>query len=821
MTPVFRFTQRLCAGFLLLALATAVPSATAQQTTVDAGLAAEASAGLARRTLTGHVVDTSGAPLPGAIVEVRRLDGSRTSALVTEVATDGDGRFSARELLQGDYRLVVSLSGFGRTTLDVATAPDEISITLAPAAVSEAVTVRATRLAGVPDELRRLPGSIEVLDAETLAAAHVFTVNEALRKISGIHVRDEEGFGLRPNIGIRGLNPTRSTKVLLLEDGVPLTFAPYGDNATYYHPPIERVESIEVLKGAGQIAYGPSTVGGVINYVTPTPPQGRGGFATLEAGNRSFVNGHGTAGATFGRVGLLGSYMSRQGDGARDHTFSRLHDVTGKVVVSVSPSQVMTIRGSRYAEDSQVTYSGLRLDEYTANPRQNPFVNDRFNAARTGTSATHALVMSSAAVLSTNVYASWFSRDWWRQSSNSAQRPNDAGDPACGSMANLLSTCGNEGRLRSYTSVGLEPRLRLSHALFGLRQETDLGVRVHVEQQDRRQENGDTPVSRSGRLVENNARNAEAYAGFIQHRVLLRDLSITPGVRVERVHFSRLNRLGADGAGLSGETSMTQIVPGLGVAYGQGSRYTVFGGVHRGFAPPRVEDIISNTGGVIELDPELSWNYEAGMRTRLHPGVSVDATFFRMDYENQLVPASLAGGVGAVLTNGGQTEHQGMEVTARIDSAPLRRTAHNLYARTAYTWLPVARFTGTRFSNVAGAGGVNVSGNRLPYAPSRTLTAAIGYGHANGLDLMLEAQHLGEQFGDDLNTVAATADGQRGLLPAMTLWNASLNYRLSRLPVTLFGTVKNLSDVTAIVDRTRGILPSAPRLVQCGVRVTF
>ena len=80
---------------------------------------------------------------------------------------------------------------------------------------------------------------------------------------------------------------------------------------------------------------------------------------------------------------------------------------------------------------------------------------------------------------------------------------------------------------------------------------------------------------------------------------------------------------------------------------------------------------------------------------------------------------------------------------------------------------------------------------------------------------------MGEQFGDDLNTVAATADGQRGLLPAMTLWNASLNYRFSRLPVTLFGTVKNLSDVTAIVDRTRGILPSAPRLVQCGVRVTF
>lgn len=809
-------------GALLLTLSTGLPLATAQPASPRAGAVAEASPGVARRTLTGRIADTSDAPLPGVVVEVRRLEGSRTSALVTEVATDGAGRFVARGLPPGDYRLVAALGGFDRTTLDVpAAAADEVDLTLAPAAVSEEVTVRATRLAGIPEELRRLPGSIEVLDAETLAAARVFTINEALRKISGLHVRDEEGFGLRPNIGIRGLNPTRSTKVLLLEDGVPLTFAPYGDNATYYHPPIERIESIEVLKGAGQIAYGPSTVGGVINYVTPTPPQRRGGVAIVEAGNRSFLNGHVTAGTTVGRVGVLGGYMRRQGDGARDNVSSQLDDVTGKVVVSLTPSQVLTIRGSRYAEDSQVTYSGLRLDEYTANPRQNPFVNDRFDAARTGTSATHALVLSSSAVLSTNLYASWFDRDWWRQSSNSAQRPNDVSDPACGGMGNLLSTCGNEGRLRSYTTVGIEPRLRVSHALFGLRQETDLGVRLHVEHQDRVQENGDTPVSRSGRLVESNERDAEAYSGFIQHRVLLRDLSITPGVRVERVHFSRLNRLGAGGAGLSGETTLTQVVPGLGVAYGQGSRYTAFGGVHRGFAPPRVEDIISNTGGAIELDPELSWNYEAGMRTRLHPGVSVDATFFRMDYENQLVPASLAGGVGAVLTNGGQTAHQGLEVSARVDSASLRRTANNLYLRSAFTWLPVARFTGTRFSNVSGASGVSVSGNRLPYAPERTLTAAIGYAHTNGLDLMLEAQHLGEQFGDDLNTVVPTPDGQRGLLPAMTLWNATLNYRLSRLPITVFGTVKNLSDVTAIVDRTRGILPGAPRLVQFGARVTF
>ena len=96
-------------------------------------------------------------------------------------------------------------------------------------------------------QLDKIPGSGAVLDQDILEESHVFTVNEALRKVPGVFARDEEGFGLRPNIGIRGLNPTRSSKVLLLEDGIPLSYAPYGDNASYYHPPVERFERIEIL----------------------------------------------------------------------------------------------------------------------------------------------------------------------------------------------------------------------------------------------------------------------------------------------------------------------------------------------------------------------------------------------------------------------------------------------------------------------------------------------------------------------------------------------------------------------------------------------
>jgi Fe(3+) dicitrate transport protein len=144
---------------------------------------------------------------------------------------------------------------------------------------------------------------------------------------------------------------------------------------------------------------------------------------------------------------------------------------------------------------------------------------------------------------------------------------------------------------------------------------------------------------------------------------------------------------------------------------------------------------------------------------------------------------------------------------------------HNVSLRLAYTHVPVAEFTGVRFSNIPGFATVSVAGNRLPYAPEHMLSVGAGYSLPSGLDLQLEAVRSSAQFGDDLNTIAPPADGQRGLIPGSTIWNAAVNYDLGR--TTLFFTVKNLLDDTFIVDRSRGILPGMPRLLQAGVRTRF
>jgi Fe(3+) dicitrate transport protein len=776
-----------------------------------------------RISVAGRVVDQTGAAVSAATVTARQLGAS----FERSAKTGEDGAYRIDNLLPGDYQVSASREGFSivAQTLTIQSekgAERKLDFMLRPGQLAVDISVISTQIAATQEEQARIPGSVEIIDARTLEISRPFNFNEALRKAPGVYTRDEEGFGLRPSIGIRGLDPNRSAKVLLLEDGVPLGHAPYGDTDAYYHPPIERYNGVEILKGSSQIVHGPNTLSGAINYITRNPQEKFSGSLTLLGGNRNYFNGYANAGATLGRTGFVFDFLRKQGEGARENMRLGIYDVLIKSVTKLTEDgrQTLGFKVNYYGEDSNITYSGLTLAEFNANPRANPFRNDFFDGDRFGGSAIYTNAINSRAVFTATVYGSDFNRDWWRQSSNSDQRPNRRGVNGCAGMDELNTLCGNEGRLRNYDAFGVDPRLKISSRAG----ETDIGFRYHRETQNRIQQNNNTggPNGRSGVTVEDNLRRNDAVSGYIQHRFLFGKFAITPGLRVEHVDIERTNRLGTP---VTGKTDVTHVVPGFGVAYSLASRFTIFAGAHRGFSPPRPADIIdNNTGGVIELDPELSWNYEAGFRSTPARGLKISATFFRLDYENQIVPANLSGGVGATLTSAGETLHQGLEFDGRWDSGVTFNSPHNFYARTAYTYIAVAEYRGTRFSSVSGFNTISIEGNRLIYSPKHLAAATLGYSHASGFDALVEAVHTGKQFGDDLNTIEVSPNGQRGLIPAYTAWNAAVNYRIGKLEryaPTVFFAVKNLTDDTFIVDRRRGIMVGIPRLVHGGVKIRF
>ena len=667
-------------------------------------------------------------------------------------------------------------------------------------------------------DYKKTPGSAFVIESTVIEESRVFNVNEALRKVPGVHVREEEGVGLRPNIGIRGMNPTRSTKVLLLEDGLPLSYAPYGDNASYYHPPIDRYDSIEVSKGSQVIRFGPQTAGGVINYITPMPQKEFGGIAGFSMGTRGYMNSH----LMMTGNGLIADIYRKESDGSRENMHSQLDDLNFKFARQLNDDHKLVLRATHFREYSQLTYSGLTEAEFTKlGARYNPFKNDYFDANRTGISATHEWKLNADRKVLTSVYGAYFERDWWRQASTTTGSLSCAsgagGTPRISGVALTnadLNACRYEGRLRNYTTTGLDSRIFQNYQSNGMENQLELGVKYQAEVQRRRQENyntfNDYLANGASTLAENRRRTTNAFSVFVSNKTQINEkFSVTPIVRIENINHEHNNPLLNQFA----KTSFTEFVPGIGLSYQIDSNNLIYGGVHKGFSPPRVEDALVGSS-VVDLNAERSINAEIGVRSTMVKDVFFDVAVFRNDFKNLVQVGSIAGGT----TNyqEGKALIQGLEVANQIDKL-LKSVEGNIFIRTAYTYIPIADQK-SAFSNSVGAGSV---GKRLPYSPENTLTLTLGYKAPSNWNGRVEYVYVGKQFTDFANTVtpASNADGQSGEMAAYGIVNTVLNYTIGK--TTMFVAAKNITDATYIVDRTRGIQVGMPRTIQAGLKYAF
>ena len=677
---------------------------------------------------------------------------------------------------------------------------------------------------GTSSEIKFSQGSAHIIDASELEQTRAFSVSEALRKVPGVHVRDEEGLGLRPNIGIRGMNPTRSTKVLLLEDGMPLSFAPYGDNASYYHPPIDRYDSIEVSKGSQVLRFGPQTAGGVINYITPEPQKTFGGLIGLAAGSRGYLNGHLMV---TGNGAILDAYR-KESDGARDNVHSAINDLNFKWSGDLNSHNKLILRATHYDENSTNTYSGLTEKEFARQgARYNPFKNDQLDFKRTGLSATNLLNLGQGKTLTTSIYGAQFDRNWWRQASSTLDCPS--GTTRINGDVLAVDGCQVNGRLRSYTTLGIDSRVQQNHTAFGMSNQLEYGIKVHSESQERKQLryadyskylNGDTSGLTSAHVQEDQKRTTMALSSFVANRFEFSEqFAVTPIIRIENIRSERIGYLAGEGRG---KASLTEVIPGVGASYRASSNTIIYGGVHKGFSPARVEDAIDSVGGTVDLNPERSVNMELGLRTSPTKDSFIDVALFRNDFSNNVQVGSIAGG-GANSTSTNYSEgkalYQGIEFAGQMDKLTSQLQG-NLFVRAALTYLPTAEQR-SAFNRPNGVVEANYSGKRLPYVPEHQATITLGYQSPKNWNTRVEYVYVGRQFSDFANTatVNVNGDGRTGPIDAYGIWNATVNYTVGK--ATLFVAGKNLVDHTYIVDRTRGILVGMPRIFQAGVKYAF
>jgi Fe(3+) dicitrate transport protein len=660
--------------------------------------------------------------------------------------------------------------------------------------------------------LHRVPGSAAVLTRTDIRDMVRISGNEVLRTVPGVHVVEEEGAGMRANIGIRGLDPGRSRTVLILEDGVPVALAPYGEPEMYYTPPVDRMERIEVVKGSGSILFGPQTIGGVINYVTPAPPANPQASVELRAGNGGLGHLDARYGGRWGGVGAHVGVLHKRAADLRG-LFYNITDVTGKTAFALSDRSDLTLKASAYDEDSNSTYVGLSEPMYRANPNHPSLAQeDRLDVRRYSVSAAHEHQFAPSLALQTTAYATNTVRNWNRQDFSVQD----------GEVV-FRDTFGS--RNRAFEFGGIEPRLRWDNALFGMDSELDAGVRIHWEQARDQRVNRAT-ADAEGILRDDEVRTGVAVSGFVQNRLQIAPrVHLVPGLRVE--HFSHDRNVllrGHSEVDDYSSASIFEVIPGIGLAWQVGEDASIFAGAHRGFAPPRTKDamVYAESGDLIalDLDAERSWNYELGVRSGVAPGVYLESTLFVLDFSNQIIPsAQWAGSVSdATIANQGQTRHAGIETAVSLDIGSWLGAPGRLRAGGNHTFVH-ARFTGDRHGETQQ---LVVNGNRLPYAPEHTLVGSLSAEPLRGWTTRVEAIYVADQFADNFETVEPSIDGRVGLIPSYDVWNVTTQWEMPRTGLTLFGSVKNLFDAEYIASRRpQGIKPGMPRQLIAGVRTTF
>jgi Fe(3+) dicitrate transport protein len=690
-----------------------------------------------------------------------------------------------------------------------------------PAAAQEVETIIVS--GSILKDKANLPGSVFEVSADDLARLKPISVAELLQGVPGIQVVSEDLFGLKVNISVRGLTPRRSARTLLLEDGMPIQPAPYSEPSAHYVPPFERIERIEVLKGSGEIMYGPQSLGGMINFITKPVPDGFEGQIDVAAGTRNFGSGHLMLGAGNEQGGATLNILQKQSDGTRDGHSTQLKDVALKAVVKLGDRRTLTARFTNFVEDTALTEAGLNAARYAQNPYANPFADDHFDLTRRAMQLVSDAGWGAHVNSRTQIYAAETFRASYRQTDTSTDTMTANPTTGCEGGArtdyeNFAARCGNKMRPRKFSFSGLETTWTMQSSLWGQEITSIVGARWHHEDADRRRYNGLTPTARESSqgtsLRDLNLIQTDATALYAQTTWNHKSLSVSAGIRNEDIQTTNTsvyaNFLERN---LRASSHQNITLPGFGLTWEPQDSFVVFAGVHKGFAPPRPDRDVDPLAPANQVRPEQSTNYELGMRRRIGDATQVEATLFLLDFKELIVAGPLLGLASGTLINAGEATHAGGELYLK----------HEWSEGLSPNWKPWITLSGTylakaEFDSNVGEGAANVRGNRIPYAPKWLGDLSVGLTGTNGLGVTLGVHYVGEQYSDARNTIAQSADGTLGLVPSYSILNLGLRFQPERANWDIYLSAHNVLDRRYLTTRTDGMFAGPPRQVLIGFR---
>lgn len=787
-------------------------------------------------------------PLQGANILLESNSGKEYGA-----STDRNGIFNISDVSEGGYSLIISFIGYEDYLKNIQIENGKIYTIDAVLSIQPILLAKLEIISETDLSYEELPGAATVMNMQTLKLVNPIGTQEMLEYVPGINGFADDGIGnSRISIGIRGLNPRRSSRVLILEDGVPIQPALYVYPNMYYNPPAERIDQIEVIKGSGSILYGPQTMGGVINYFTKRPRNEYGGMFKLTSGNNGYMS-------LFTEVGGLGTqklkqeiqFLVKRGDGFRENNSFEQVNGTLKLNYRNSSTKNMYLKANVNYENSNATYTGLTEWSFENNPRFNPKENDNFKVFRSAIDFIQSEKLSSKVSKNTTAFLSYFDRRWWRENdifikSSDIGLDDPAAQPYYGTdLVRVGNGKDNFGILRTFYVSGLEQSYQIKYDVFNQPSKMEIGWRVYWERFIDDRQTGFTsdsiysPSAREGVYFRGSGDSLNilgtshhyetaALSAFISNSIDFGALTIRPGLRIESFEQERVDRMKGN---IYQDKSINVFLPGF--AFTRPFIGTLlFGGIHRGFTPPssgalkilNFGDGLDNAG--LDLDAEKSWNKELGIRGRLSL-IDYEIAGFHIDIENLV-----AAGRGTAFKNLGKVNSLGLELRTNFLFSKLSYFFPNLDI--IYTLLNTEVIEGKIISNVSGTYGseVSIKGKRLPYTPKHTMTIGLEFNPLSALLIRSDFRYVSSVYTDFENIEETDDIGVTGAIPEYSILNISGSYNLNQ-KVKLFFSGKNITDQIYIGSRlhsnpgqkdaniSSGIIPGSRRQINAGLEYSF
>lgn len=709
----------------------------------------------------------------------------------------------------------------------------------------------------VGDRAKYISGSGQYINILKIEKLNQPNVNNVLRIVPGVNVRDEEGFGLRPNIGLRGTPVNRSAKITLMEDGILIAPAPYADPAAYYFPTFSRMQGIEVLKGSSQIKYGPYTVGGAINLLSTVIPNTFKGFAQVGLGSFGTNQQRIWVGDSRKNIDYVFEINRIASNGFKvlpngENTGFDRRDVMGKIRWHTNEdakiAQSVMLKMVASVEDGNETYLGLTYEDFQKNRlgRYAATQKDILDMNHNHLSLTHTISPVEGLKFHTTAYYSFTYRDWARVNSIVGQSLNNIlQNPASFANAYQVMTGKANGAIdyqsaeRTFFSKGIQTNAQYLFVKNDWTHKIQFGMRYHLDQADRfatrsayNMTNGTMILSAAGIKgnQENQIRNAQSLATFLNYDISFKRLKVSPGVRYENINFDFQNYGTADNARLgtglrSAENQLTVILPGIGLHYWLNENMNLLGGIHKGFSPPGMPSVTATSG---QARMETSVNYELGYHFEKN-GFTAQVVGFFNNYSNILGSDNISGGgLGTGdMFNAGNAHIRGIEISFEGNLLSNKNYPSGLSfpVSLAYTFTD-ARFQETFINGGGdwGTGRIN-QGDRIPFITPHLLTANVGVSNQK-FDLTLSSRFTG---------ITRVKPGAGALiipdnvvkypdvnaLAGFLIIDLSTNYDVTK-SVTAFATINNLTNSKAIVaNLPQGYRPNMPLSFNTGLKIRF